>query len=247
MAWEELKSSGITSDTPSNILFNAGTIHKGLAMYTEDTYTLTTDTTFQNGVTYYTRSGTSPDYTYTAATVTVGAAVTADTYYIKHAEGTFNFEESLISATSGGTKLTITPEYTDIEVDGALVKVKGLTQKTGETAILETNIVEVNKDILKMLVVGQEGTSTLDGLDVIESKARLALSDYITNFGFVGHKTTGEPMIVIFDNALCTSGLEVEAKNKENAVLKGTFECAANISAEADRLPYHIYTPTPEV
>ena len=29
MAYEEIKSSGITADTPKNILFGAGTIHKG--------------------------------------------------------------------------------------------------------------------------------------------------------------------------------------------------------------------------
>ena len=32
MAYEELKSSGITADTPKNILFGAGTIHKGLKL-----------------------------------------------------------------------------------------------------------------------------------------------------------------------------------------------------------------------
>ena len=41
-------------------------------------YVLTTDTTFQSGTTYYTKSGT----TYTAAEVTEGAAIPADTYYV---------------------------------------------------------------------------------------------------------------------------------------------------------------------
>ena len=30
MAYEDIKSSGITESTPDNILFGAGTIHKGL-------------------------------------------------------------------------------------------------------------------------------------------------------------------------------------------------------------------------
>ena len=50
MAYEELKSSGITASTPENIMLGAGTIHKGLAF----------------------------------------------------ADGKWNFEESLIGATSGG-------------------------------------------------------------------------------------------------------------------------------------------------
>lgn len=43
-------------------------------------YALTTDATFQDGVTYYTKG---EDDTYTAAEVTVGEAVPADTYYVQ--------------------------------------------------------------------------------------------------------------------------------------------------------------------
>lgn len=50
-------------------------------------------------------------------------------------------------------------------------------------------------------------------------------------------------VIIIFDYALCSTGLEVEGKNKENGVFKATFECYAELSSEADILPYHIYTP----
>lgn len=191
MAYEELKSSGITSKTPENIMLGAGTIHKGL------TYT----------------------------------------------EGKWNFEESLIGATSGGTKLTITPEIKDIEVDGALVKVKGLTVKTGETASIETNLVELTPELMKMCVVGQDGTSSYADYDVLESKRQIEEGDYIENFGYIGHKLDGTPIIIVFDYALCTSGLELEGKNKENGVFKATFECYAALSSEADILPYHIYYP----
>jgi len=158
----------------------------------------------------------------------------------------WNFAESLIGATSGGSKLTITPEFTDVEVDGATVKVKGLAVKTGETATIETNFVELTPELMKMLAVAQDGVSAVTGYDVIESKAKISEGDYITNFGYVGHKLDGTPVIIVFDNALCTSGLEVEGKNKENGVFKGTFECYADITSDCDSLPYHIYTPTPQ-
>lgn len=163
------------------------------------------------------------------------------------ADGKWNFEESLIGATAGGTKLSIVPEFLDIEVDGATVKVKGLTTKIGETATIETNMVELTPEWMKMAIVGQEGTSTYDGFDVIESKPQLEDTDYIENFGYVGHKKNGEPVIVVFDNALCTTGFEAEGKNKENSVFAATFECYADLSSEADKLPYHIYTPTPTI
>ena len=128
MAYEELKSSGITAKTPENIMLGAGTIHKGLAF----------------------------------------------------ADGKWNFEESLIGATSGGSKFSIVPEFTDIEVDGALVKVKGFTVKTGETATMEVNFLEMTPELLKMCVVGDVAASTdYEGYSEITSRARVTEGDYI--------------------------------------------------------------------
>ena len=196
MAYEELKSSGITADTPKNIMLGAGTIHKGL--------TLT--------------------------------------------DGKWNFEESLIGATSGGAKASIVPEVTDIEVDGALVAVKGLRVKTGEKASIEVNFVEMTPDILKMVTIGEMAVSEdYEGYTEIKSKARIEEGDYIEKFAYVGKKTDGTPIIIIFDQCICTSGLEVEGKNKEAGIFAGTFECVADISPEADTLPWHILYPTPSV
>lgn len=240
MAWAELKSSGITSNTPENIMLGAGTIHKGL-QNTGATYALTTDTDIVSGKTYYTRSGTSPNFTYEAVASPVKASLS--TYYEMTSSG-WNFEESLICATSGGTKVSITPELYDVPVDGALVKVMGLTVKVGETAKVETNLVELSNDILKMVATAEEkSSSSITGWKELVSKRQIKTGDYIENFGYIGHKLTGEPIVIIFDYALCTSGMEVEGKNKEAGVFPATFECFAELSPEADILPYHIFTP----
>ena len=76
--------TGVSANTPKNILFGAGTIHKNLS----------------------------------------------------YADGSWNFDESIVGATSGGSKLSIIPEITKVEVDGALVATKGLTVKTGETLLM---------------------------------------------------------------------------------------------------------------
>jgi len=163
-------------------------------------------------------------------------------------DGTWNFEESLIGATSGGAKASIVPEVTDIEVDGALVAVKGLRVKTGEKATIEVNFVEMTPDILKMVTIGEVAVSDeYEGYTEIRSKARIEEGDYIEKFAYVGKKTDGTPIIIIFDQCICTSGLEVEGKNKEAGVFAGTFECVADISPEADTLPWHILYPTPTV
>lgn len=193
MAYEELKQSGINTNTPKNTYLGAGTLHKGL--------------------------------NFTA--------------------GKWNFAESLIGATEGGNKITISPEFKTIEPDGALVKMKGLTVKLGETATLETNILEVTPELMKMALVATSEVSTeMTGYDEIKSKARLEDGDYVENLGWIGKTIEGKPIIIIFDYALCTSGFDFEGKNKDESVVKVTFECYAKIDGTGDVLPYHIYTPT---
>lgn len=176
-----------------------------------------------------------------AGTIHKGLKFTAGT---EGAAGTWNFQESLICATSGGSKLSIVPEFYDVPVDGALVKVKGLTVKTGETATLEINPIEMKPEILNMAVIGDEKDSeTATGYMEMTSRAIIQEGDYVTQLGYVGKTIEGKPIIIIFDNALCTSGLELEGKNKEAAIPKFTFECFADLTPEADTLPWHIYYP----
>lgn len=157
----------------------------------------------------------------------------------------WNAAESLVGATSGGSKFSIVPEIVPVEVDGALVAVKELDVKQGETAKMEINFVELTSEILKSSLIGQMVNSEVDGYNLIESKSRLEAGDYWDNVAFVGKTLTGKPIIVILDYALCTSGMELEGKNKEASVGKYTFECRQDIEGDLTVLPYHIYYPTP--
>lgn len=164
---------------------------------------------------------------------------------LKFTENVWNFAESLVGATSGGSKFEIVPEVTQVEVDGALVAVKELDVKQGETAIMEVNFIELTPDIIKASVIGQSGTSDITGYSVIESKSMIEEGDYWENIAFVGKTLTGQPIIVIMANALCTSGLSIEGKNKEAGVGKYTFRCSQEITGDLTTLPYKIYYPTP--
>lgn len=163
---------------------------------------------------------------------------------LEYTDSAWNATESLFGATSGGNKLTITPEILDIEADGALVKVEGLAAKIGETATLEVNLLEATAKALQLITLGEKkATSSVTGYDELAGKASIASTDYLSNFGFVGKTLAGKPIIIIFDKALCTSGLKWDAKAKEAGVLPATFECYAPITS-VDALPWHIYTPT---
>lgn len=157
----------------------------------------------------------------------------------------WNFENSIIGATSGGSKVSIVPEFLDVEVDGVLVPTKGLKQKIGETAEMEINFVELTEEIIKSSVIGKDGTSEDTDFNLIESKATLTEGDYYDNIAFVGQTLDGRKIIVIFENALCTSGMEQEGKSKEGAVGAYTFACHADIEdgTDLDTLPWKIYYP----
>lgn len=191
-SWDDLKVSGVTENTPKQIMLNACTLYKNMTYNSQ----------------------------------------------------TSKWSGTLIGATSGGTKFTITPEIMNVDVDGVLVKAKGLVQKIGEVATIETNMVELTKDWIKATIIGKEGTSEDTTMDVIESKNNIEDSDYIENFACVGFYADKKPIIIIFDNAICTSGLSGEGKNKEASVFPATFECYADLSEGlTDTLPYHIYVP----
>ena len=155
------------------------------------------------------------------------------------------WEGTTIGATSGGGKLSIAGEYVDIDLDGALVLVKGLTVKQGGTASMECNIAELNGDTIKMATNFKQGESDAEGYDMFVDKPNIEEGDYIDNFGFVGKTANGKKdIIVIFESALCKSAFELETKKKENSVLKVVMEAYAENEGDLDTLPVKIYYPT---
>lgn len=163
---------------------------------------------------------------------------------LKYTSNAWNFDSTIVGATNGGSKLSIVPELYDVPLDGANVAVKGLKVKTGETATMEVNFAELTEDIIKAATIGKAGTPEDTTYNLIESKADIAVGDYWENVAFVGRTLEGKNIIAILENALITSGMETEGKNKESAVGTYTFTCHAAANADSfDTLPWKIYYP----
>lgn len=174
----------------------------------------------------------------------------AGTYHngLKYEGGSWNFAETIIGATNGGSKLSIKPEIQEIEIDGKMVKAKGLMMKVGEAASMEINFAEISPEIIKKGLIAKEGESSATGYKVLESKPDIEAGDYFENFAFVGRTVSKKPIIVIFDHALCTSGFELDPKDKSQASPAVTVECVGDVEDDDSlkTLPYHIYYPDPE-
>lgn len=247
-----MRKSGITKTTPNDFLLNAGVVFKNFAwVWREAT---------QVGEKY--EAGAievvDNDEVETETTIRLSKVANPGVSFIKLAEG-FTPEvgshivgawddaaENVLGATSGGNKLSIMSEITQIEVDGALVKVKGLTQKQGETGSLETNLAQHTKESFIRAIIGKEQESLVKGYSQLTTKSLIEASDYLDNIAFVGTMSDGTECIIILENALCTSGFELESKNKETAVLKALFECNADFDDAHDTLPIYIFVPNKE-
>lgn len=242
MAYEELKASGITANTPKQILLGAGTIHKNF--YLGYYKSCTSNEASALHIVDDSATPTSDEVKLSVAQARCNTGLKVGDYVLL-VSGKWNFDESIIGATQGGNHLTIQRETISVEADGAKVKVKGLEFKVGETATLEVNLLEINKDNVKLLTGASEANpSDFTGYDDLISKSQIEKGDYLENFAFVGKRTDGTPIIIIFENALCTSGIDINTKNKENSTFPATFECYADINGDHDKLPWHILIPS---
>ena len=164
---------------------------------------------------------------------------------LKYSVGTgWNFEESCVGATKGGSSVKIEPTFYTVEPDGSSVAVKNFKRKIGEKATMEVNLLELNEDMLKASVIGADGESDVTGYKLIISKDAIAEGDYWENIAFVGETLDNKNIIVILDNALCTTVLSIDGKSGEESVGKFTFECHGDSTESLTTLPYKNYYPT---
>lgn len=147
---------------------------------------------------------------------------------------------ALLGATQEGGTLTITPEFFAPELDGATVAIKELQNKVGETAQMETSFAELSAELMSKMVIGSVNDSTDGDYEVVTS-AELSTGHFYSGFGYYGEHLDGRPLIILFKNALCTSGLSTDNKNKTNSVFKGTFVCQSDIEYGTTKLPYAIF------
>lgn len=178
----------------------------------------------------------------TPARIQFGAAVFFENvkYDEKVAPTDAEILTGLIGATQEGGKITITPEIFRPDLDGVTVAVKELEQKTGEMAVMETNMVEVTPERVAKSLIGQIGASTDGNYDVITS-SELRAGHYYSGFGCKTTLMDGRGLICIFKNARCTNGFNIEPKNKQNGAFAGVFECVSDIEYGVTKLPYALF------
>lgn len=241
MANKNMIKSGLNPDSIKNLVFGAGVLFKNFTYGTH--YTQTFDKSPKGGKEYYTLSG-GPTGGVNYTIFNGDSFESGNKYFEKYT----GFGGDKIGATKEGTKVSVTPEYTDIEVDGVLVKMEDLTRKTGEKAVIEAMVIDMSPENISLGVngslsyTGTEEFSGSSGTPFINTKSDIVKGDYIKNLALVArHLDDNKLMAVIFKKALCTSGFEMDMKNKNISGSKYTFEAYAEMSDQnTDTLPIAI-------
>lgn len=142
--------------------------------------------------------------------------------------GESKWSYDLLGATSGGSKLSLKNNLRQVEVDGVFATPVGGDMIESNEGTFEINVIEHTHDNIKIAlfadVEDSDGTDYPEGYDVITPKQKIETTDYIENLGYIGTISgSDKPIIIIMDYAICTSGLEVEVKDKAEAVYPLTF------------------------
>ncbi len=237
------KKSGISENTPKNIIQGAGTVHLGL-MYGYYTKT-TSGTTGALKVVADTETPDVDEVKLSVAQAKCNETLAANDYVLMN-DG-WNADETILGATQGGITVTIEPNIEDIEADGKTVKVQGMEVKNGETASIQINALEVTDELLEAMIIGDKTDSAVvSNYRELVSRAQIEEGDYVKNLGVIMECLDGTPCIVIYELARCTSGLSLSLANASQAVPQVTFECVSPMNGDHNALPYKIFWPKAE-
>lgn len=155
--------------------------------------------------------------------------------------------QKVIGATSGGNKFVAKTTYRQPKIDGLKSKfAKGLEQVEDYDITLECNFLEMNEDMFKMAMNGDVDKTAYDNYNLLSAKMKIVDSDYVSNIALVGVVSgSDKPIIIVLENTLVLSGVEVDLKDSSDNVLKVTF--TAHFDPENPNVvPYHILYPKPE-
>ena len=204
-----------------------------------------------NGIT----AGTPKNLQLDAGAFFVGFEVGKDTYASAKKAG------KCLGATQGGGTFTAKPTIRTVDVDGAVGRVKGLTDiETWEVSISATVIETTVKSLKAALaaatvtagtgMVEGSGNGIPTGYTEIKGNAGISDTDYISDITWVGCLSgSSEPIIIQIKNALNEDGLSVDFAPKSEGKVKLTFYAYNSLEDfESDSVnpAFHIYLPDVE-
>lgn len=161
---------------------------------------------------------------------------------------TGEFTGELLGATSGGNEFSLTQETRVIQVDGLKGQGKGNVSIDSEIPSLVVNLKELTAANIALAIAGSTTDTTDVNYDIITTKGKVELSDYLDNIAFVGRLSgSSKPVVIVIDNAISFEGLTIKTQDKNEAVVPVRFTGHYDEnSVESGAAPFKIYWPKGE-
>lgn len=162
------------------------------------------------------------------------------------------FTGTLIGATKGGASAKIEQNYRHPEVDGTSHvqgKVRGNVILESATASITINLKEITAEALRgglnATMVNALPAEAPAGYRKITTKRFVEAADHLTNLAIVGTISgSTSPVIIIIDNPLCTSGVEIATEDNGETVIELVYEAHATAAQViANEFPWRILFP----
>lgn len=128
-----------------------------------------------------------------------------------------------LGATKGGSELVIEIELRQPEIDGVKGRFKGGQFVVAENAQITVNLAEVTAKNLSLALPTSSLVTTGLESDVITSKGKIELTDYLDNVTYVGTTSSGKEVIVQLFNVISLEGLSMTTEDNNEAVLPIVF------------------------
>lgn len=181
----------------------------------------------------------------------VGAGVIGYNFKYNSTDDSFSFDS--FGATAGGTAIGLNTTLRQMEIDGIMSTPAGGDMIEEAEGTMEVNLLEATMDNIKTMLVGRDITgdgnkmpSTAKG---IRPKGRISLEDYIKDLVHISPLSDGGFLVIKFDYAIVTEGMEFNPQDGEDNVITATFAARqdpdsiddASLPVEIWRLPAELF------
>lgn len=158
---------------------------------------------------------------------------------------TGEFAGDLLGATSGGNEFALAQTTRTIPVDGLKGAGKGNTVIDEEIPSLTVNLKELTANNIALAIAGAKVDKSDTNYDIITTKGKIELSDYLTNIAFVGRLSgSSKPVVIVIENAISLEGLTIKTADKNEAVVPVVFRGHYDENnVESGAAPFKIYWP----
>lgn len=150
-------------------------------------------------------------------------------------------QQKVLGACRGGNSFTVETEWRDMPFDGVGGVIKGARRPISVTCSLTANLVEINKDLIKIAVPGSDYGSPVPAMDytasytgtpvsgevqytvtreMVEAIPDITTGDIAIVSKYSGTKTD---VICVLKNAMANSNLELSFADADEAVMAITF------------------------